>query len=205
MTPGAAIALRGLRKFVARASNERCEMCSCALPAKHGHLVDIDDGRIVCACGGCGVLFLEGKGRYQLVTRQASLIAGAELAAPAWAALGIPVGLACIVRRGDGVFALYPGPAGRAEQPIDPKDWEATVRGEPALYALSHTDGILLSRLSHGPGIGRVSVDLCYELVARLIAAGATSPARVLGVVESVLGVSLRSSEGARVSTEVRA
>src|SRR5262249_12126218 len=86
---------------------ERCELCGGALPERHRHVIELADRALRCACGACAVLFRDpgaGGGRYRTVPdRVVRIESGLDLSA-----LGVPVELAWLIRRGDSWIAAFP-------------------------------------------------------------------------------------------------
>jgi hypothetical protein len=76
---------------------ERCEMCQTVLDERHGHLVDLDQRSIACACRACYLLFThEGAagGRYKAVPERICHDPGRPLDGADWNELQIPVAMA---------------------------------------------------------------------------------------------------------------
>ena len=48
-----------LRRFAVRRERpvEHCELCSAELALEHGHLIELESRRLVCACDACALLF----------------------------------------------------------------------------------------------------------------------------------------------------
>lgn len=142
-----------------------CDLCGAPLPADHRHLLDLRDHRPLCACRACSVLFHReqaGEGHYRLVPDRRIRLAG-----PAPASLGVPVGLAFFIRRGDGqVVAHYPGPAGATRWSVELGAWDSAVRDCPALADLAADVEALLVNTARGRSEAwLVPVDDCYRLV----------------------------------------
>jgi hypothetical protein len=91
--------------------------------------------------------------------------------AQAWAALGIPVGVAFFFHHSglDRPVGLYPSPAGATESDLDPAVWERTLGGSALARLMTPDVEALLLRHQEGRSqCFLVPVDMAYELVGRL-------------------------------------
>jgi hypothetical protein len=175
-TPGAFVPLERLRaRRPANDTHDRCDLCGAPVAEAHDHLVDPERRDLRCACQACGLLFRSPGGRWLRVPRRVERIEPFDLDDGAWSALGIPVDLAFFVRssKGDGVVAMYPGPAGATEARVHPDAWSALASRNPPLGALAPDVEACLVRRERGSGAGgtsayRVSIDACYALVGRI-------------------------------------
>ncbi|MFD4535783.1 DUF5947 family protein [Kitasatospora sp. NPDC058397] len=170
--PGTAL-LRRLRE-PAPPQPQRCEFCGRHLPAEHRHLADTDQQALTCACTACALLFQQpgaADGRYCAVPDRYLTDPAHPLGEDAWAALGIPVATAFLLRttRLQRSVLLYPGPGGATEAEPDEAAWQAALGGS-RLYAALRPDveALLLRRDTDGIQCYLVPVDVCYELVGRL-------------------------------------
>jgi hypothetical protein len=173
---------RSLRRYLqepertgARTAQERCELCATPVPAEHPHLVEVDDRRLLCACGPCGLLFSEPgpRLRYRRVPDRYLLDPEFVLSDGQWDELQIPVGMAFFLHNSarDAMIACYPSPAGATESELDLEAWSGGV-GAGALAAELTTDveALLVRRGDAGRGDARsecllVPIDACYRLV----------------------------------------
>ena len=147
---------------------ERCGLCAAPVAAKHRHVLDGQDGPLLCACSACVLLFDQdaaGGGRYRLVPTGRIRLANASVDA-----LNVPVGLAFFVKQDDGrVLAHYPSPLGTTETEIDLQAWRGVERGSPPLLAMRPRVEALLVRSSTVRGREEqwiLPVDDCFRLVA---------------------------------------
>ena len=142
-----------------------CDLCAAPLPEDHRHLLDIRDHRPLCACYACSVLFQReeaGEGHYRLVPDRRIRLPGLEPAR-----LGVPVGLAFFVKRADGIVAHYPSPAGATRWDVEPRTWDAAVRGCPGLAELAaEVEAVLVNTTRGRSEAWLVPIDDCYRLVA---------------------------------------
>ncbi len=166
----------GLRRFLgpapaAEAVPARCELCSAALPADHGHLVDRQERSLPCACRPCYLLFWQAPSGQQ--RRYAAIppdYAAVDLALTDadWARLGAPVGLLFVFRQ-TGVpdpVALYPSPAGATEADLATGVLAELLQRHPVTAALpSDVAALLLHREATAIEAFVVPVDVCYRLV----------------------------------------
>ncbi len=75
----------------------------------------------------------------------------------AWAAFGVPIGLAFFMRTGAAepgrVVAFYPSPAGATESEIDADAWARLERLNPVLAGLEpDAEALIVDRLPRPPG-----------------------------------------------------
>jgi Family of unknown function (DUF5947) len=176
------------------ASDESCEFCSCAIPADHGHVADLGQSALTCACRACYLLFTQpgagtpgtatpaagaqrqhglepGRGRYQAVPDRYRRDPERPLSPAEWDALQIPVGLAFFLRNSDSqdTRAFYPGPAGVTECELNLEAWARVAADHPLLdAALPDVEAILVSSDEDGCEAFLVPVDACYELAGRM-------------------------------------
>jgi hypothetical protein len=147
-------------------AGERCDLCSAPVPPGHRHLLDTERGEAMCACQACSLLFVRdaaSRGHYRLVPQRRL-----RLAAVATQALGVPVGLAFFVARGDGpVVAHYPSPAGATQWEVDPAAWRDVVERCPALGDLEpEVEALLVNTARGARQHWLVPIDDCFRLVA---------------------------------------
>lgn len=132
-----------------QAAEERCELCSVPVPPGHRHLLDTEDSVLMCVCQPCSLLFSRdtaSEGHYRLVPLRRT-----RLGAVPTKDLGVPVGLAYFVPRGDGaVVAHYPSPAGATQWEVDPQAWVDVVDHCPTLRTLAPDVEALLVNTARG-------------------------------------------------------
>jgi hypothetical protein len=169
---GAVAALRAFARTGAQVEEtDHCDLCRAALPARHEHLVELGARALRCACSTCARLGQSGTGRPARRIERTQRRLGQVIDDAGWAALGIPIGLAFIVRWSDAdeVVAYFPSAGGAAASPLDRGAWTALVAQAPALAGVrADVEAILVRRLA---GTGQqflVSLDLCYELLGRM-------------------------------------
>jgi hypothetical protein len=143
----------------------RCDLCRLALPERHRHLLDEERDEPLCACRACSLLFereAAGRGHYRLVpeTRRRLRLSSDEL--------GVPVGLAYVVRGPDGtVLAHYPSPIGATQHDIEPEVWTDVERRCPEIAAMAPGVQALLVNTARGADEHwLVPIDDCFRLVA---------------------------------------
>ena len=163
-------ALASLRRLArAAAAQERCELCSAALPPAHAHLVEPATRRLACACDACAVLFSgQGAGKYRRVPRDVRLLDDFRLDDLAWEGLQLPIDLAFFLHSTPAgrVVAFYPSPAGATEAVVPPEAWQALVEDNPVLRQFEpDVEALLVNRVGAARDCYRVGVDRCYELV----------------------------------------
>jgi len=176
----------GLRRFAARPASEPtttapeaapvewCELCRDVLDGRHGHLVEIEQRSIVCACRACYLLFLtEGAagGRYRSVPERVRHDPAAPLADADWNELQIPVAMAFFFANSalGRVVAGYPSPGGMTECELDLAAWDRLVATYPLFAAMTpDVEAILVNRAEPGPEVFLLPIDRCYALVGAL-------------------------------------
>jgi hypothetical protein len=190
MSGSAVAALRAFARPRPRALGEACELCGAALGERHEHVVEPAARALRCACGPCAALGLGAKGRpAKRIERGVAALAGG-LDDGAWAALGIPVGLAFVVHwsEGDEVVAFFPGAGGVAASPLDRAAWMALVERSPALARLRpDVEALLVARLPGRRQQWMASLDICHELLGLLRAGEARGPAAAAAVIDRFL------------------
>jgi Family of unknown function (DUF5947) len=149
-------------------------MCAAEIPAEHGHLADVEQSTLICACRACYLLFTHsqaGRGRYRAVPDRYRSDPAHPLSVADWDALEIPVGLAFFLRRSAGgeVTAFYPSPAGATECRLDLQAWQRIEGSHPMLTAAApDVEAILISRGQSSVDCFLVPIDACYELAGRM-------------------------------------
>jgi hypothetical protein len=146
---------------------EACELCGTAAGPRHGHVVDIENRALLCACRACFLLFTRpGEGRYRAVPERYLTDPARPLSAPEWEGLGIPVGAVFFLRGADGLSAFYPSPAGATECLLDLAAWTALAAEHPLLDAAEpEVEAVLIHSTDRAVECFLVPVDLCYQLV----------------------------------------
>jgi Family of unknown function (DUF5947) len=160
-----------LRRAVAR-TQECCEICAVPIDSdRHGHLVDVTNRRLLCACRACFLLFVPrgaAQGGFRAVGERHLRLKPAAFEGPAWEALQIPIGLAFFFFNSatQRIAAFYPGPGGATESSLALDAWDGIVRAEPALADLQpDVEGVLVNReRACEPQAYLVPIDACYEL-----------------------------------------
>lgn len=155
-------------------AGERCEMCAEQVAAEHGHVVDIDDRRLMCVCRGCYLLFTDtaAKLRYRAVPDRYLAFPDFAMDRALWESLQIPVSLAFFFHNSalGRTVALYPGPAGATESELDLQAWNDVRATDPRVDNLAADTEAVLVRTDEPPAPRGylVPIDACYEFVGRL-------------------------------------
>jgi hypothetical protein len=152
-------------------------MCAAEIPADHGHVADLEQSTLMCACRACYLLFTHsqaGRGRYRAVPDRYLSDPARPLSVADWDALEIPVGLAFFLRssrpgQAGEVTGFYPSPAGATECRLDLQAWQRIAESHPMLTAAApDVEAILISRGEAGVDCFLVPIDACYELAGRM-------------------------------------
>jgi hypothetical protein len=153
---------------------EKCELCATEVPAEHGHIADLEQSTLSCACRACYLLFTHaraGRGRYRAIPDRYLRDPARQLSVAEWDEFEIPVGLAFFLRssqRGE-VSAFYPSPAGATESTLDLQAWDRLTAAHPLLAATdADVEAILICRTDSGVEYFLVPIDACYELAGRM-------------------------------------
>jgi hypothetical protein len=188
---GAQTSGTGLRRFMAGSPpapappqdpvgagpKETCEMCAAEIPAGHGHVADLEQSTLMCACRACYLLFTQvqaGRGRFRAVPDRYRGDPARPLSVTDWEALEVPVGLAFFLRSSQGerageVTGFYPSPAGATECRLDLQAWQRIAESHPMLAAAEpDVEAILIYRGAADVECFLVPVDACYELAGRM-------------------------------------
>lgn len=146
---------------------EHCEMCGEQVPPVHGHVVDVEQRSLMCACRACSLLFTrEGATRYRAVPDRYLADPAHPLAQAEWDSLGIPVGSAFVLPGADGPAAFYPSPAGATECLLNLAAWADLAEAHPLLaMAERDVEAILLHSVDNTVEYHLVPIDACYQLV----------------------------------------
>ncbi|SNR49135.1 DUF5947 family protein [Actinomadura mexicana] len=152
---------------------ERCELCAEPVHDAHRHLLDLEEGELLCACGACAVLFdgqAAGGRHYRLVPDRRRELTGFRLDGPLWAGLEIPVDLAFFSVSGTGeVTARYPSPAGALHAAVHAGSWRRLAEANPVLAELRpDVEALVVHRARDAAEHWMLPVDDCYRLTALL-------------------------------------
>jgi Family of unknown function (DUF5947) len=151
-----------------REPEQRCDLCSVAIPQDHRHVLDLQARGVLCACVACSLLFERegaGLGRYRLVPNRRLRLE----ADPLFGALDVPVGLAFFVKSSaEGrVVAHYPSPMGATRWDLDVRVWDALEARHPEVRQMAPDVEALLVNTARGADERwLVPIDDCYRLVA---------------------------------------
>jgi hypothetical protein len=156
-------------------ANGQCEICASPLPApptEHAHVLEYATRALLCSCHPCARLFVDTRAsshRFRTIPDRvlANTITASDDAQ--WRAIGIPVGLAFVIRDSQSARArcIYPSPAGPVESEIDEAGWTALA----SMVALAGTaepdvEALLVRRRRDGKlDVLLAPVDACYAIV----------------------------------------
>jgi uncharacterized protein DUF5947 len=145
-------------------------MCRTVLEERHGHLADLDQRSIVCACRACYLLFTHqgaAGGRYRAVPERIMHDPARPLTGADWNELQIPVTMAFFFFNSalGRVAAGYPSPGGVTECELDLAAWDRLAAAYPLLGELApDTEAIFV----HKDEVFLIPIDMCYSLVGEL-------------------------------------
>jgi Fe-S cluster biogenesis protein NfuA/nitrite reductase/ring-hydroxylating ferredoxin subunit len=152
------------------AADAHCELCPVGLSDAHRHLLHLEERRIICVCESCWSQ-RSGDPEFRPPGGRRVWLENFKMPDELWANLGIPIGLAFIMRSAleDQVVALYPSAVGATEAEIDLLAWVELTSLNPALEDL-HTDdeALLVNRLADPPQYVIAPLDECYRLVGHI-------------------------------------
>jgi hypothetical protein len=156
---------------------EHCEFCATAIPASHGHVADLEQSSLMCACRACYLLFTHpgasslsrsagqetpagrpaagAHGRYHAVPDRYLRDSSRVMSVAEWDQLQIPVGLAFFLYRSQPgeLGCFYPSPAGATECALDLPAWQRLAEAHPLLAdAAPDVEAVLICRPGAGPG-----------------------------------------------------
>lgn len=145
---------------------EHCDMCSLAVPDRHRHVLNTENGQVMCVCQACSLLFVKeaaSEGHYRLIPERRIRLGDFSTEG-----LGVPVGLAYFVRHGDGaVVAHYPSPMGATQWEVDEDAWRDVVEQCAPLREMEADVEALLVNTARGQQHRwLVPIDECFRLVA---------------------------------------
>ncbi len=171
---GAGVGTEGGRAGAVSPAEEKCEFCAAEILAEHGHVADLEQSSLMCACRPCYLLFTHGqagRGRYRSVPDRYLADPERPMTAAEWDALEIPVGLAFFLHSSTAgeVTGFYPSPAGATECRLDLAAWDRLAADHPLLAAMApDVEAALISRTKDGVEHFLVPIDTCYELAGRM-------------------------------------
>lgn len=162
--------LLSLRRFArmpdAASDHGACDACGVALAELHRHLLDVGRDRLACCCERCALR--ADPGRLRPLPTRVRALAGMQIPAPLWRALGIPVELAFLRRLAVGgpALAMHPGPAGATHSELSRESWDELCDLHPLLRGLEPgVEGLLASRLGGAQHYFTAPLDVGYRLV----------------------------------------
>src|SRR5262249_8194518 len=171
---GPGVSWEGGRAGAAPAAEEKCEFCATGFGAEHGHVADLEQSSLMCACRPCYLLFTHGqagRGRYRSVPDRYLEDPARPMTAAEWDLLEIPVRLAFFLHSSVAgeVPGCSPSPAGATECRLDLAAWDRLATDHPLLAAIApDVEAALICRTDEGVEHFLVPVDACYELAGRM-------------------------------------
>lgn len=155
-------------------AGEACEFCNAALGEPHGHVVQLEHRRLMCACRPCYFLFApEGAaaGKYRAVPERYRAFGAQAFSHGQWDRLQVPVDMAFFFHNSSQgrTVAFYPSPAGATESLLPMETWAELLRENPALQELQpDVEALLIYRRRGTFECYLVPIDACYALVGRV-------------------------------------
>ncbi|HEY4265664.1 MAG TPA: DUF5947 family protein [Micropepsaceae bacterium] len=161
-------AVFALRRFVYPPA-ERCELCRARLASQHSHLLETRVGQVRCACGACSERYGTPEEGFLPVNSRKDKLTDFALSDGQWDAFQIPIDLAFLVRRSDGLVALYPGPAGIIQAETNREAWTDLTEANPLLRDLApEVEALAINRVHGRRDAWRLSIDHCFSLAGTL-------------------------------------
>jgi hypothetical protein len=161
-------AIFALRRFVYPPA-ERCELCRARLAAQHSHLLETRAGQVRCACRACLDRYGKAEEGFLPVNSCKEKLADFALSDAQWGAFQIPIDLAFLVRKADGLVALYPGPAGIIQSETNKEAWTDLMDANPVLRDLApEVEALAINRVHGRRDAWRLSIDHCFSLAGTL-------------------------------------
>ncbi len=149
------------------ATTGHCELCPVGLSEDHRHLLQLDERRIVCVCETCWSI-RSGDPEFRATGARTVWLEDFVLADDVWAAFGIPIGLAFMMRSSlDGrIVAMYPSPAGATESELELEAWGRLEAANPALARMEpDAEALIVNRIARPAQYVVVPIDQAYKLV----------------------------------------
>lgn len=163
-------AFAALRAFTRKQRpEERCDVCGLALTDDHPHLFEHAEGRLLCACDACAILFYHraGEVKYSRVPTTARRLTDFRITDVEWSALMLPIDMAFFQNctRAGRVIAYYPSPAGCTESLLELAAWRDIERNNPVLADLyPDVETLLVNRTRERRDYYIAPIDQCYKL-----------------------------------------
>ena len=179
-------------------SGERCDFCSTPVGPEHGHLIELAERRILCACRPCALVFEPSgaaQGKYRTIPVRYAEIEEFALDDSAWDALQVPIGLAFFFYNSleKRTVAFYPSPAGAMESLLPLDTWAEIAAAYPAFAAIEpDVEAIVIKRNREVSRAFVVPIDSAYELVGVIRTSwkgfdgGAEAHAKIAGYFEKI-------------------
>jgi Fe-S cluster biogenesis protein NfuA/nitrite reductase/ring-hydroxylating ferredoxin subunit len=144
-----------------------CELCPLGIGDDHRHLLHLTERRIVCVCETCWST-RSGDPEFRPPGSRTLVLDDLVMSDAQWAAFGIPIGLAFLMRSSvtGGIVALYPSPAGATESELGLEAWDDVCAVNPVLERLEpDAEALVVDRTRAHPVFAIVPVDQAYRLV----------------------------------------
>jgi hypothetical protein len=161
-------AVFALRRFI-YPPVERCELCRASLPAQHAHLLEVRANQVRCACASCTGRYGTPEEGFLAVKPRKEKLTDFVLSDADWSQFQIPIDLAFLVRKADGLAALYPGPAGIIQSEASREAWADLAARNPVLGTLEpEVEALVVNRVHGRREAYRLSIDQCFSLAGTL-------------------------------------
>lgn len=159
--------LRGLAR--PREPRESCELCGVSVAHEHGHLLEPSNGRIVCACEACAILFSHRteSGKFVRIPRDVRRLRQFSVSDAEWSGLLLPIDLAFFLHSSNAgkVVAFYPSPVGNTESLLSLDAWTGIAGNNPLLSRMApDVEALLVNRTRGHCDYFIAPIDECYKL-----------------------------------------
>jgi hypothetical protein len=122
-----------------------------------------------CSCKSCAAKYGTEEEGFLLITPRKERLPQFALSDAEWDGFQIPIDLAFLVRKGEHLTALYPGPAGIVQSELAPSAWDSLVTSNPVLNELKpEVEALVVNRVRGRRETYRLSIDHCFTLAGTM-------------------------------------
>jgi len=144
----------------------KCDFCGSGIADEHEHLIDIQKGKVLCACESCSVT--ESKEQIKRVPKRYLYLDSFNMPEEVWGVFEIPINLAFFYRspiKGRTV-SVYPSPLGAIEGKSSTIAWNELLELNPILEQIEEDVEALMVNKTMTPNEYYIApIDECYKLI----------------------------------------